>query len=147
MNLIRNIKITKVKATQSADTSDFNSDAVDMTNYEGCLFFTTVAAKNDGNYIEVEQSTTSAFTAGTLVTLKDSKVVPVTNGEVAYVEIHKPLESQGKYLRVAVTRGASTAIGDIYAVQYNSRVKPEVNEIATLMKGKLLISPGPEPAV
>jgi len=139
MNLSKNVKIILAKAGQAAATTAVNSDAIDMTNYDGCLFFATIAAKNDGNYIEIEQSAVADFAAK--VALKGSKVVPGKNGEVVYVDVFRPVESQGKYLRAVITRTASSATGDIYALLYDGRTKPEVSDVADVLKGVLLISP------
>lgn len=142
MNLIKNIKITKVKAGAASGATAVNSDAVDMSNYDGCLFVTTVATANAGNFLKITQGKDSAFVESE--DLKGSKVVPAANGEVAYVDVYRPAEAQGKYLRASIVRTVATATGDIYAVQYNGRAKPEVNDIAEEIGGILLISPEQE---
>lgn len=142
MNLSKNIKITKVKAGQSTATSEVSSDAVDMSNFDGCLFFATIATANAGNYLKVEQSKDVDFT--THEDLKGSKVVPDKNDMVVLVDVYRPLEGQGKYLRAAIVRTATTVTGDIYAIQYCGRSLPEVNAVAEKMAVKLLISPEQE---
>lgn len=142
MNLSKNIKITKVKAGQATATTEVSSDAVDMTGYDGCLFFASIATANAGNYLKVEQSKVSNF--ATHEDLKGSKVAPDKDAMVAIVDVYCPLEGQGKYLRAAVVRTATTATGDIYAIQYHGRSLPEVNAVAEKMAVKLLISPEQE---
>ncbi len=133
MNLSKNVKVACVKAGQAAGTTNVNSDAIDMTNYDGCLFFASIATANAGNYLVVEQDD-AAFATKSVV-LEGTKVVTTTDGEVALVDVYRPLEGQGKYLRATIVRTASTATGCIYAIQYDGRVKPE--DI-----GALAISPG-----
>ena len=133
MNLSKNVKVACVKAGQAAGTTAVNSDAIDMTNYDGCLFFASIATANAGNYLVVEQSDDITF--ATKSVLEGTKVVTANDGEVALVDVYRPLEKQGKYLRASIVRTASTATGCIYAIQYDGRVKPE--DI-----GALAISPG-----
>lgn len=135
MNLSKDVEIVKVKAGQSAGTTAVTSDAVDMANWDGAVFFATIATKDDGNFLTVEQSETSDFTKS--VTLEGTKAVAKTNGDVVYADVYRPLEGQGRYLRAKITRTASTATGDIYAIKYGGRTKPETNAV-----GALVISPG-----
>lgn len=134
MNLTKNVEIVKVKANQSAGTSAVTSDAVDMANWDGVVFFSTIATANAGNFLEVEQSEASDFASA--VTLEGTKAVAAENGDMVFADVYRPLESQGRYLRAKITRGASSATGDIYAIKYAGRTKPETNAI-----GALVISP------
>jgi len=139
MNLSNEVKITKVKAGQATATTEVSSDAIDMSGYEGVIFMASIATANAGNYLKVEQGKDANFTEHEDV--KGSKVVPPKDAEVAFVDIYKPAQSQGKYLRAAIVRTATTVTGDIYAIQYNGRNKPEVNVVEDKMSGVLLISP------
>ena len=124
MNLSKNVKVVFVKAGQTAATSAVNSDAVDLSGYEGVMFFGTIATANAGNFLQVEQSTAENF--ATKSTLEGAKMAVAENGDVAFVDVYRPQEKLGKYLRASITRaGASTATGCIYAVLYNGRIKPE----------------------
>ncbi|WP_461369734.1 hypothetical protein [Candidatus Darwinibacter acetoxidans] len=123
MNLSKNVKVVFVKAGQTAATSAVNSDAVDLSGYEGVLFFGTIAVANAGNFLQVEQSTAENF--ATKSVLDGAKMAVETNGDVAFVDVFRPQEKLGKYLRASIARTASTATGDIYAILYNGRVKPE----------------------
>lgn len=123
MNLSKNVKVVFVKAGQTAATSAVNSDAVDLSGYEGVMFFGTIATANAGNFLQVEQSTAENF--ATKSTLEGAKMAVAENGDVAFVDVYRPQEKLGKYLRASIVRGASTATGCIYAILYNGRVKPE----------------------
>ncbi len=142
MNLSKNVKIVKVAAGAASGTTAVNSEAIDMSNYDGCLLFGSIATANAGNYLKVTQGKDSAFAESE--DLKGSKVVPARNGEVAFVDVYRPAEGQGKYLRASIVRTVATATGDVYAVLYNGRIKPEVNIVAEKMNGVLLISPEQE---
>lgn len=91
---------------------------VDPTNYDGVLFL--------GN--------------GTKLEVADEKgdVAEVTKGTagVLYVDIYRPIESAGK-LTATLTNASG---GDLYAVLYQGRVKPE-----SWGTGEMLISPASTP--
>ena len=123
MNLSKNVKVVFVKAGQSAGTDPVNSTAVDLSGYEGVMFFGTIAVANDGNYLQVEQGAVSDFSTKSV--LDGAKMAVGSNGDVAFVDVYRPQEKLGKYLRASIVRGASTATGCIYAILYNGRVKPE----------------------
>ncbi len=123
MNLSKNVKVVFVKAGQAAGTDAVNSDPVDITNYDGVLFFGNIAVANAGNFLQIEQSTDNTFSSKAVLT--GAKMVTAGNNETAFVDVYRPQEKLGKYLRASITRTASTATGCIYAVLYNGRIKPE----------------------
>ena len=136
MNLSKNVKITKVAAAAVSAGTAVNGNAVDMQNFEGVLFFTTIATANAGNYLKVQQDSDVAL--GTVADLADSAVVATANAEVVFVDVYKPTE---RYVRPVVIRaGANTAVGEIYAIQYEGRVRPSDNDITDTIVGTLLVS-------
>jgi hypothetical protein len=136
MNLSANVKIRKVKAASTADTSAVNSDVVDMSGYSGVMFFTTIGTANAGNYIKAQQDTDAAM--GTAADLTGTKVVAAADTQVTWLDIFRPLE---RYVRVVVTRGASTTVGDIYAILYDAANKPCDNLVDDVIIGELYASP------
>jgi hypothetical protein len=136
MNLIKNIKIRKVAVGAAAGTTVVNSSGIDMQNFDGVMFFTTIATADAGNFIKVQQDAASNFS--TAQDLAETKVVAAGNGSVVYVDVYRPAK---RYLRAVITRGVSTATGDLYAIQYNGRAKPDTNLVTNELIGKLHISP------
>lgn len=136
MNLFKNVKLTKVKAGQTTGTSAVDSDVVDMQGYEGVVFFTTIATHAAGNYMKGQQDVDSGM--GTVADLAGSKVVADADAEVVWLDVYRPLK---RYVRAEIVRGTTTVTGDIYALQYSGRVKPETNLVANLLLGSLLVSP------
>jgi hypothetical protein len=135
-NLSKAIKITKVKAASTADTAEVVSDAIDMQGYEGCLIFTTVATANAGNYLKVAQD--SAVGLGTKADLAGSKVVCTHGTDILFVDVYRPTK---RYLAASVVRGASTAVGEIFALRYRGAQQAETNVVSNLSTGVLLASP------
>ena len=136
MNLSKNVKITKVAVAAVSAGTAVNGSAVDMAGFDGVLFMTTIATANAGNFLKVQQDSDVAL--GTVADLAGSAVVATANAEVVFVDCYQPAE---RYVRPVVIRaGANTAVGDIYAIQYEGRVKPTDNDITDIIVGTLIVS-------
>ena len=136
MNLSKNIKIKHVLAyNDTAGTTNANGADVDFTNYDGVLFFMEMekaTATTNVNKLKIEQKKGTTYTA-----LTGTETVCTEDGQVLAVDVYRPLEDQGKILRGVVDIATSTKYGDMYAVLYNGRIKPE--QFADV--AKLVISP------
>lgn len=117
MNLSKRTKLTLVQAQATAATSTVETSSVDMEGWDGVIFFGKVATKATNNIATVEQSEDDASFAALAV----ATVTPTVNGNSFLIDVFRPLE---RYLRVSVARGTSTALGDIYALQYTARKMP-----------------------
>ena len=138
MNLSANIDIRKVKNHTAAGTTDVESDAVDLQNYDGVVFFTTIAVANAGNYIKAQQDENDDSAFGDAEDLAGSKIVTAAANNVAWLDVYRPHK---RYIRLHVERTESTAVGEIYALRYNGRIKPDTNLVTNHIIGDLLISP------
>ena len=137
MQLSNEVKLRKIKASQTSAGTEVVSDIVDMAGYEGVLFFATIATANAGNYMKAQQGANAAMSDA--ADIAGSKVVATANGEVVFLDIYKPSE---RYLTANIIRaGANTATGDIYAIQYEGKVKPEINLVTDVIIGELHITP------
>lgn len=142
-NLISAVKLTQCNTLTAgvAGTTAIKGTAIDMSDYETCLFVVPFGTITSGavTSIKVQQSVDTtdgnfADLAGTSVTVLD------TNDDTCfYVEVTKPIK---RYVRLYVSRGTQNAVvGNILAIQGNGRVKPSVQDAATITSGKLLQSP------
>lgn len=137
MQLSNEVKIRKVAAAAASAGTEVISSVVDMTGYDGVMFVATIATANAGNYLKAQSGTNATVTDA--ADLAGTKVVATANAEVVFLDIYKPVE---RYLTANIIRaGANTATGDIYAIQYQGNVKPEVNGVTDTILGKLLVSP------
>lgn len=137
MNLSCNVKITKIKDAEVSAGTEILSDVLDMSGFDGCLMFTTMATANAGNFIKAQEDSDPAM--GTVQDLADTKVVPASNGDTAWLDIYKPLK---QYLRMSVIRaGADTVVGEIYAIQYSGKKFPITNLVTNSLIGELHVSP------
>ena len=137
MNLSKDITIKKVRAfNNTAGTTNVNGTDVDFSGYDGVLFFgwmEKATVTTNTNQIKIEQKDAD----GNYTALAGANAVCVEDDQVLAVDVYRPLESQGKILRAVVDIATSTKYGDIYAILYNGRVKPEDFADVT----KLVISP------
>ncbi len=131
-----NCKIILAKAPQSAATSAVTSDIIDMAGFEGVLFLTRFGTANAGNYVKAQQDTDSA--GGTMEDLEDTKVTSGTSDEGIYLDINRPQE---RYVRLHVTRTASSTLGEIWAICYGPRVAPLTHAVAGTLTGEAHVSP------
>lgn len=122
----KDCKVVLAKATQTAGTSAVASDIIDTANFDGVCFIGSLATANAGNFASVEQGDDASLTDG--ADLAGTKNVPGDNGDSFLIDIYKPTD---RYVRCNITRGVSTATGDIYAVLYNGR-KPPVSHGSTI---------------
>jgi hypothetical protein len=137
MNLSKNVKITKIKASQATATTEVVSDVVDMQGYEGVVMITTIGTANAGNYLKAKQDAVVGMTGA--VDLAGKKIVATAANEVVWLDIYRPTD---RYITANIIRaGATTVTGDIYAIQYGGRKYPEANVTVDVILGELLISP------
>ena len=125
MNLSKNVVVKRVGDYKEAEnTNNIVGSDVDVSNYDGVLFFAYVekgTASADENLLKVEQKDSdgnySDLAGATAEAAEDEKVVAV--------DVYRPLASQGKELRATLDISTASKTGDLYAILYNGRVKPE----------------------
>lgn len=117
--LLNEVKITKVKATQSSAGTAVNTDAVDMQGWDGVLFIGALATVNAGNSVNLAQSDTEG---GSYADLAGTAVVPGTDGDEVQIDLYQPTK---RWVRAEVDRsGANTVTETFYAIQYRGRKAP-----------------------
>jgi hypothetical protein len=142
--------LKKVKVTQgstltagAAATTDINGSAVDMSNYQGLLIevaFGTIVT-NAVTKLIVQQSPSSSF-SGTPSVLKEVTVADDDDDKTFLIDVYKPQQSLGRYVRVVVDRGTQNAtVGPIMYTQYDPRTEAQ-NPAGTGIKSAThLVSP------
>lgn len=138
MNLSNGIKITKLAAATATGTTAINGTALDMTGFEGVLFIAAIATANAGNFLKaqigaVADGSDAADLAGT-------KVVATADGQTVWLDVYRADPNQ-KYIRPVVVRGVTTVVGEIYALQYESRKQVQNNNVVGTIIGKLVVGP------
>lgn len=138
MNLMRNVLLTKVKDHTTAGTTDVESDIIDMSGYEGVVFFTSLGTAAADNILKVQQNTVNSASG-----MADLVGTGVTSGaspsnEDLWVEVHKPIE---RYLRAVVVIDTSSTCESVWALRYGARNLPTDNTTSGTIEGEVHVSP------
>jgi len=125
MNLSSEVKIQRCAGYHDTqETHDVTGADVDFTNYDGVLFFAYIAKKTsttNKNTLKIYQKDAD----GNYTALSGAVAECAVDGQVVAVDVYRPLESQGSALRAIIDIDTASKTGDLYAVLYNGRVKPE----------------------
>jgi hypothetical protein len=130
--LIDNIKLTKVKDHSAAATSAVNGDGVDMTGYDGVLFFTSFGTAASNNTVNLAQSDDDG-SSDDYTDLEGTSVASGTSDEDVWVDFAHPTK---KYVRLEAARGTSSTLESIWAIQYNARALPVTNVVSGTIIGE-----------
>lgn len=137
--LSEKVKLTKVADAAVAGTSDVEAAVLDMAGAEGVLFLTSFAVAAANNLLKLEQGAEADGSDHTEVT--DGAVIPGSSDEDQWIDLYRP---RARYVRCIAERGTSSALGDIWAIQYGLRTAPADNETAGTIAGLALVSPDQE---
>lgn len=133
MYLSQDIKITKLQDHTTAGTSTVTSDELDMVGYDGVLFITSFGTAASGNLVTLHDSDTTGTEAAT-VALKTSG----TSDEDVVLDVLNPR----RFCKLVATRGTSSTLESIWAIQYKARSKAVTNALS----GTLAIATFTKPA-
>ena len=136
MNFSTNFKISKVADYSAAGTTAVNTTAVDMQSWDGVFFLTHIGTANAGNFVNAAQGEQSD--GSDAADLSDTKVTATADNETVWLEICKPTK---RYVRLEATRGVSTTLGAVYAIQYEGLQLPPVNVVVDTIIGELHVTP------
>ena len=128
-------KVTVEDAT-SAGTSAVNSSAYDMAGYENITFLVKLGTAAANNSIKAQQDTASGM--GSAADLEGTSNASDGTEKLLVVEVVKPRE---RYVRCVVTRGTSTTIDSITAIQSCPRSIPVDNDASTNNSVEYHVSP------
>lgn len=125
------LKIVKVKAAVAAGTTAIECDTVDLQDYDGVMFVTTVGAITSGGAqsVKVQEGDTSTpadDVTGLAITIADDD-----DGQSFVLDFKKGLK---RYARLYISRASqNSAFGEVYAILYGARLKPVVNAVANTL--------------
>jgi hypothetical protein len=135
--LSEQIKINKITDHTTAATDAVTSGAVDMAGYEGVLFLTSFGTAAANNLVKAQQSSDDGATDA-YSDLEGTSVTSGTSDEDVYIDIFRPTK---RYLKLVATRGTSSTLESIYALQYNPRTLPVDNTITGTINGEAFVTP------
>lgn len=114
-------KITKIADHSAANTTDVTSSEIDMAGFDGVVFLTSFGTANSGNLVTVHGSDTSAGEAATTTTCSSG-----SSDEDVIVDVYRP---SYRYLKLVATRGSSSTLESIWAIQYSARAKSQTSDL------------------
>lgn len=131
------VKITKLADHTVAGTSLVTSAALDMLGYDGVLFISSLGTAAADNIAKVQQSDDDGA-VDAYSDLLGSAVAAGTSDEDLWVDIYRPTK---RYLKFLVTRGTSSTLESIWAIQYGGRTFPVSNVVSGTIIGEASASP------
>lgn len=137
-NLMTGAKLTKLADHTTAGTTDVESAILDMSGYEGVVFFTSFGTAAADNSIKVQQNTANS-TSG-MADLTGTSVVSGASpsNEDVWVEVYRPQE---RYVRAYVTVDTSSTVESVWALQYGARNQAVDNTTSGTIEGEIHASP------
>ena len=132
--LSEDTKFTSLSVAISAGTTAVLGSSVDMTGFDGVQFFAIFGTGATDNTMNAAQSTDDA----TFVDLEGTEVAATTATPAVTVDI---IRTQARYARPEVTRGTSSTLDALFALQYRGRVNDATITEAGRIIGERHISP------
>lgn len=136
MNLLHNVKITKIQDHTTAASTDVESDIVDMAGYEGVVFVTSFGTAAAGNLCKVKGNT-----VGTTVGITDlagTATAPGASDEDVAIDVFRP---QYRYLSFTAIRDVSSTVESMWAIQYGAKHPPVTNTVSGTLLSKSVFEP------
>lgn len=142
MNLSKGIKITRALNAVAAGTTSQNGSILDMSGFDGVMFVAAFGALTATQVTSLKAQQGALIGGGDMADLAGSSVGPLADADsnkCLVLDVYRPLE---QYVRPVVVRGTANAVIDgVIAIQYSTRVKPTVQDAATIAASELHISP------
>lgn len=139
MNSAMNQKVTRVMNAVAAGTTDQNSSSVDMTGFEGVVFYAlfgtiTASAVTSTKLQQSSDNSTFADLAGTAIVVNDDD-----DNQIVVYDLSRPTD---RYVRLVIDRGTQNAVIDgVVAVQYGPRDAPTTDDSSTVISRETHIGP------
>lgn len=145
MNLSKNVKVTQLLGYFAAGQAVKKSAIIDMAGYEGCMFVSSFGTILDTGVIAVDINGNTANATGGVklaggATATVTAVTAALTSSAIVTDIYQPDPATSRYLEVMITPTVANAvILGVVAIQYNGKVKPEVN--TQLLASSFAVSP------
>jgi len=125
MNLSSEVKLVRCAGYHDTqEIHDVTGADVNIANYDGVLFFAFIEKKTattNKNTLKIYQKDAD----GNYTALSGAVAECTVDAQVVAVDVYRPLESQGSVLRALIDIDTASKTGDLYAILYNGRIKPE----------------------
>lgn len=130
-----NVKLTKIADHSAAGTGAVTSDELDMVGFDSVMFMTSFGTAAANNLITLHQSVASAGEAASAATVSSDAA---STEDVVLDVFWNPTY---RYAKLVATRGTSSTLESIWAIQYNAHAKPQDNSTAGTIVSACFDSP------
>lgn len=140
MNLSKSTKLTRVANSAVAATTDVTSSVLDMSGFDGVMFFAMLGDVTSGSVLQltVKQNTANSTSSPTPTAITGGATTSVTAGASNYdngvlmVDVFRP---QNRYVFAVLSRGTQNAVVDgIIAIQYMASHRPTIQDATTILQ-------------
>lgn len=141
MNLLKDIKITRVMNAVAAGTTDQNSSEVDMQGWDGVMFIAAFGALTATQVTQIKAQQDTATGMAGAADLAGTLVGPLADGDGNKCLVLDVFRPQERFVRCVVDRGTANAVIDgVIAIQYRGRKAP-VTQGSTIAFSEAHVSP------
>lgn len=142
LDLLGDVKITRVLAAQADGTGTQSGDILDMSGYEGVLFIAKFDDVDNTAAITLQAQQNTANSASGMATLTGTVTYTAAatdaDDDLLVLDIVRPLE---RYIRPQVViADANATTAAVIAIQYGARSKP-TTQSSTVLDSDVLTSP------
>lgn len=129
-------------AVSNSSSTDSNSTRLDMSNWDGVVFVTTItdSAATGVATLKVEQNTSDSDTGMAALTGASAAVTCAVNddvnGKILIVDVRQPRERWVQGVRTSAT--ANIAFGEILAIRYGPRLAPAAASSTTAASAEVV---------
>lgn len=125
MNLLKDIKVTRVMNAVAAGTSDQNGATLDMQGFDGVLFVASFGTLTATQVTAIKAQQGAASDLSDAADLAGTLTGPMADGDsnkLLCLDVYRPQE---RYVRCVVDRGTANAVIDgVIAIQYKGSKLP-----------------------
>ncbi len=142
MNLLKNVKITRILATQADGQGTQSSAILDMAGFEGVMFIAKLADVDDTSVLTLQAQQNIIDSTVGMATLTGTATFTAgatdADDDLLVLDIYKPRE---QFLRAQLVIATANAINvGIIAIQYSGSKMP-ISQPATVLDSEQLVSP------
>ena len=142
MNLLKNVKITRVLVAQADGTGTQSSDILDMSGHEGVVFIWKLDDVDDTAVLTLKAQQDELDAAGGMAELTGNATFTAgatdADDDVLVLDVYRPAKQFVRAQGIIATASAKTA--GIIAIQYGVRKAP-VTQPATVVASNTIFGP------
>ncbi len=142
MNLLKDVKLTRVMNGVAAGTTVQNGSTLDMSGWDGVLFIAMLGTLTATQVTSLKAQQGNQSNLSDAADLAGTLVGPLADGDsnkCLVLDVYRPTD---RYVRCVVNRATANAVIDgVLAVQYRGKKAPVSQDTATIAFNEQHVSP------